>query len=666
MRTHRQHQAFTAWLDPALLRDVVSAQTLAAARLEPITHMARGGAFLDLIFQRDERIAVVPLLQIAGEMLEAYESSPFLWPRAAASGIPHEVAVEIERVLRPWIESHAVARPLTGELVRTYGGDASRALFDAARELRFIGAASYDAVLADAAPYVYAARFARDKRVAIRDPRGALGAMLLLRSAFSVHADLGGERANAMALQWFGKRAFGAVEGAYDVSIAAAGSEAVSAPVRLHLDGSSGERTVNVAAPIPSEVMVSFDPDDAPPVRTFGVDCEVAVALRGTRGGRSFAEGGSAGRILILVRDDAFRTPDSDSEDAHELARRLNGEGFTADVRAASTAADPASYDLVHAFAGIRPQEFVGMLSRARAAGLPVVVTAAVEDVAVQGVWGSGIVPTALSLGADEAQLVSHLELVAAHRLEADGYHPKHQEPFVGYGGALRDLYALADSVLVSGPAEEALVRRYGFTGQVAHVQAYLNTMIEPEPIAHIAGTAEFALAHAPVEGRSNLFMAVRAALANDIPLVIAGPINDASYYHALLAWGDERISFVPQPSPGEIAALYRRARVFVDVSWIRFGLRRSAQAAVSGCALLTASGSYAAQYWRPGLWEADPAGETSVSRALGDAWYAAAERRDAIDACAERVAGMCDPRAALVATVQAYAHAAARPKAGA
>ncbi len=562
------------------------------------------------------------------------------------------------------MEANAGARPLSEEKIRFFEERDVRDLFEQAREARFIGAASYDAVLADAAPYVYAARFARDKRVAIRDPHGALGAAMLARHAVSIQADLGADN-NAAAHRWFGKDLFRRLDGEHDVDIAAKGTPIGSAPVRLVLDAEQGERVVRVATPVPSEIMVSFDPDDAPPVRSFAVECDVRRPGRGTRGGRSFSQGGSSGRVLILVRDDARRSPDSDVEDADELARLLSGEGFAADVRAASTAVDPASYDLVHAFVGMRPGEFWPALSAARRDDVPIVVTACIEDVAVQGVWGSGIVPVALSMSAYEAQLAANLDMLEARRLEADGLHPQYQEPFAQFGAALREVYALASAVIVSGPEEEALLRRYAYTGPVSYVQAYANTMIEPAPVEHLCGTSDYALLHGPVEGRSNQFMAVRAAVANDVPLVLAGPINDASYYHALMAWGNERVLFVPNPSQAELAGLYRGARVFLDVAWIRYGLRRIAQAALSGCALVAASRGYAPALWRPGLMEADPGSERGITRALGDAWFHALERRADIDACAERVAAACDPRAALVATVQAYADVSA-PRVGA
>jgi hypothetical protein len=657
VKTHRQHPALTGWIDPRRAADLVRREYLAAARLEPITDSMRGGAWLDLLFVRGEDVQVIPLVDIAGEMFEELESSPFMWPHEPCAAIQHEHARAVERALQPWVESSALGRPLTEARTRFFEVADARDLFERAREYGFIGATSYDRVLRDTAPYVYAARFCADRRVAIADEQGALGAAILAKHALSVQADLGSAQRNEFARQWFGTHGYGSLEGDCDVSI---GTGARQGAMCLRLDSADGDRIVDVASPIPAEIPISFDLQDAPGVRSFAVSCDIKRVVRGTRGGRSAAGGGSSGKILILVREDAMRAPDADTDDALELARRLRAEGFTVEV-APPSSSQPEAYDLVHAFVCAQPNEFLDALSRARQVKVPIVATAGLADAVSGGAWGAAIVRSAWMMGPFEEQLSYNLARVAARLLETETLNPKHHEPFAGYESALREVYAQVNVALVTGGDEEALLRRYGYSGPTSTVPTYLNTMVEPEPVETLAGLGDYVLVHAPIDPRCNQLVLVRAAREAGLPVVLAGPVADAPYYRSVLAFSDERVAFVAAPTPGELAALYRSARVFADASWIGYGLHRIARAAASGCALVVSSEGYAARLWGgTGLWQTYPGNEHDLSVALGDAWLHAAGPREAIDACAGRIVTASDPQAALVATAGVYARAGA------
>jgi hypothetical protein len=112
------------------------------------------------------------------------------------------------------------------------------------------------------------------------------------------------------------------------------------------------------------------------------------------------------------------------------------------------------------------------------------------------------------------------------------------------------------------------------------------------------------------------------------------------------------------QLAPEELAALYRRARVFADVSWSSNGLQRLARAAAAGAALVAPTSGFARGVW-PGLVRmVDPAGGTSIAAGLKDAWERFA---DLGPATAARTAEACDPFSSLVATLGAYQAAAAK-----
>lgn len=665
MRTHRKYAAFANWCERALLDELGQLRYLAAARLEPIVRGLRGGALLDLVFCGDERVAVVPFIEIAPEMLLQRESSPFVWPHEPAAALGEDRIDDLERALLPWLESLTLARQLNVETIRMFGDESARNLFYAAREAAFPGAAPYAGVLKDAAPYLYAVRFAENGRAAVRDPNGAFGSVLLSRHAREICADLGENSRHELAQRWFGKRIFGSIDSSisFDLAVYSHAADSIDAGVCIVLDGSEENGTkVAVATPVPTDVMISFDSQESPVCRTFSVHAATKRPFR-----PSFVHAapqaalGSSGRILMLMRDDYARVPDADTDEASALASLLRAEGFTVDVTAAS-AAVPSEYDLVHAFTLARVNELGPALAAAQSANVPIVMTPFFQDVSAGGAWGTAIVRAVMRIAMDETELEDNLALVAQRRLEAAGLSAKRQEPFAGYDAAARLTLQRAGAVLVSGAEEEGRVRAFGYTGAVINGGTCLLP-IDGADAGLPVRTGDFVFAHAPIEARSNLLLLVRAAVSARVPLVIAGPVVEPDYAIALREQADERVVLLSEPAPSALEALYRAARVYADVSWIPFGVRRSMLAAACGAALVVAKDAYVTGLLESdGLWQADPASPASIAPALGDAWMHAREHPAAVEAASRRAAALGDAKNALVACVRAYA--AAQPAA--
>jgi hypothetical protein len=261
-------------------------------------------------------------------------------------------------------------------------------------------------------------------------------------------------------------------------------------------------------------------------------------------------------------------------------------------------------------------------------------------------------------IAADEVGLRELLGLFEKRRLETENANPKHQEPYDGYERDVRDALSLCDAVLMSGTAEEQFIRSRGYTG-TTHVAAPIaNDPADPAAIEHIAATGDFVLAHAPIDARGNLFFLMRAAREAGLPIVFAGPVIGSDVYMLLREFADETVSFAPNASPAEIAALYRSARVFADVSWASLGGHRLARAALSGASLVCANTNYYAGLWGPGIRTADPASVDSIARALRGAWDSAGHDPSAAGVV-DRVAMATDPAGVLAATVTAYTAAA-------
>ncbi len=656
MRKHRLHSIFDLWRDGATLRRVVGAETLIAARMEPMLRQIGGFGVLDLTFARDGEIAVVPFVHVDGTMLADPEGPPLIWPESAADALDDTILDAIETEVTPWLLAHFLGRRSIEEIVRTFGGEADSTAFAQARAYGFAGASPYARVAVAGAPYAYAARFARDKRAIVTDaPAGANGVAILARSTRTLVADLGDAAANAAARRWFGLAAFGATRDAlpYDLAIGPAGADLPPTAWRIELDSDAPD-AIAIAEPVPADVLISFDLDDSARAGGFAIRAP-DVRLRRPIGGVATATGGSGGEILIAIRDAAARSDDPDVDEADALAARLRAEGFTVDVRVAASVRDVERYDLVHAMTLTGIGDLGSTIARAFAAGKPIVATAHLDDLAAEGVWGAGM-STGIHRVSTDTEREEHLALFERRNVKAPGLEVGRQDPVPGYSEAVVGALKLCGALVVSGQAEERFVRGLGFDGYVAPVGPCLPEAVGPEPIGHLVGPDDFVLVHAPVEARSNLLLLARAAMDADLPMVVLGPVVETEVLAMLREIADERIAVIPHASPGEIEALYRRARVFADVGWVDYGAARRARAALSGAALLLANGHYVAELWRPGLWTADRASGRASRDGLLAAWagFDSAEVR----ACAARVAVYCDPVATLTGVVGAYARA--------
>ena len=660
MRYHSRHRVLDCWRDAGRLRRVVSAQTLVAARFEPLYQTIRLESALDLVFARDGELAIVPFVIVDGAMLQEIESSPLVWPLSVHAALSEETVEALEAELLPWLTAQLLHASLTTEQIRRYDApDGAWEQFEGARDLGLLGAASYARVLEASAPYAFVARMARGKDVAVRDePAAGTGLAILARHARRLQAGLGDAFAAVRA--WYGLDALGELdENAPQDLFLAREAPAAAAVTAVLLDAEvGGGRVVRVARPVPMDVMLSFDPTDSECARVFSVVTRQREELRRPLGGATPAPvGGSSGRVVVALRDDWRQHPDSDSDEACELARRLNAEGFSVDVRGLSESIVPGSYDLGHAIGLSHPSKTAEFLKRFAEAGVPAVLTPQIEDVEREGAWGTAVTGVFLQVSLDEVALRDHLRMLALRRLDAEGVSKRASEPFEGYAAAVREALDKARAVIVSSAAEgRFLAERFEWGGTPVTAAPCVSTDREVEPIAGLVGTEDFILAHAPIERRCNQLLLARAAAAAGLPLVIVGPVSEKDYYTFLQEHVDERTIVLTDLSEECVAALYRRARVFANVSWMSFGLSRTVRAALCGCALVLPAQGFAAEQWRPGLWEVDPASVDGIARGLEDAWLRAADA--GVAEAASRIAAACDPVLALVSTVAAYARA--------
>lgn len=647
MRRHNRFARLAPAFDLESFHEVVRAEHLACARLEPGLGDRYEG-LLDLVFAREDRIALVPFVVVAGMMVLLRESSPFVWP-AWLPALRRATVEEIEDAVEPWLRALTMARVDGEERFRIFAPDAgTRATIEAARAAGWLCAAPSDTVLPAVAPYAYAQRFARGKRVAIEDRAGAYGAALLARTAQATRASLGDAELEARARRWFGSDIFGTpAQDGYDIEIAQ--SPHRGAPVSIALSVAPNARVVEVATPLVPSVTVSFDAEDAPTIGRFSVAAP-EPALRPSRAATMPVLGGSSGRIALVLRDDYARVPDADTDAATALAELLRQQGFEANTFGVS-AVDGGAWDVVHLF-GLRLAPQLGGLATPRG---PVVLTPYADDPKDEAAWGSGIVGVTLGLASDVASREHHAwgiseRRIAAPTVPAIAAAPWAQDP------AARHVLARVAAVYLSCDAEgRRLASDFGCAGGFNRVvPALLGPEPEPASIGGLVGSEPFVLIHAPVEPRCNQLALVSAAAALGLPVVLVGVVRAAAYYSETIQALGPGGCWLPeeQLAPGELAALYASARVFADASWSSAGLYRLARAAGYGCGLVVPASGYARAVWPQLVHEVDPASNASILQGLRHAWDDAARSGPLL---ASSVSTNLTPLPLLAATLAGY-----------
>jgi hypothetical protein len=657
MRRHRAFRMLAPRYDAVVLREIVRPDRLVWARFEPILRGTRPDGALDLVFESEGRIVLVPALSVQASMLLLPESSPLIWPDAIAVALDEETAASVEALVLPWLYAHAVAGRMNAEITRWFSDyTPARNLVERARVFGWLAAAPYERVLAAAAPYLYAVRLARGRRVVAWGEATAATGIALLAQHAQVHATLDDPAVDAEAARWFATDAFdGAVVDDAEIAVGP-GEPRKPAAIVVRTDGDGPGRRIDVATPVPLAIPCSFDPDDAPTISSFRVlvdeepSLRVPLLLPDHR-----AVGGSSGRIAFVMREDWRRAPDADVDAALALADRLRAEGLEVEMLAPSRVR-PEEYGLLHVHTVEPSEELEACLRAAKERGLPIVTTPHLDDAEHEGLWGAEVVDAVFANAVDEDRRDEYLQFLAARRLEHEGHLPG-REPYPGYLQRMRALLDAADVMVVESAAEARLLaERYGRTERVV-ICAPLLPSSEIEPIGALVGAGEFVLIHAPIARRSNQLLAVHATISSGIPLVLAGEVTEPGYHGMLLEWWEPRVAFIPHPSPREIEALYRRARVVVDIGWRSYGLARVARAAIAGATVVTHRNAHAATAWGRGAVTVDRADVASLASGIERAWSGAGEEDRRL--WAGRVAAALNPPLAVTTVARAYALAA-------
>jgi hypothetical protein len=618
----RFHRAFD---DLAIVLNVeagaaLSAESLVAARLEPVIRSGTGSAALDLHFRRDERWSVVSLVIVDVPMLEARERDPLVWPQRIVEFGKEIDADSIGDCIEGWLRSLLAEGAMNREQFRIFGnaGDAER--FNAARTAGFLGAAAYEVVGRKAAPYVFARRHARSRDVVIAARDAELGAILLgpvVRKVEILTSD-------GVAAAWYG---ITSEPGERDVAIVDASNRArdeiKSAETIVDLDAGEGVR-IEPAPIVPVDSLFDFSGVVRRGEAPFSVLIRKERPLRKPVVPDRPPIGGSSGRIVLGLRGRALQRGGADVDLAQMIAAALRDEGFTVDLVDDAQKAAALRPDLIHAFGLADGSAALAYARAARSLEVPFALHALYDAPALGGYWGATVTPYCFRFMQDETTVASLSVLMrdrrlAVNQIVADAiFHPT--QP--AWKDDVASAMAIADVVFVTGLREEEALRQLSADANFVAMPIPVAHVSDPAPIDALVGSQPYALLHAPIESTQNQLQAVRAVEMADIALVIAGPVTDADYASLVRSFAGDRVIMLDEPDPMTLEGLYRGADVFLDVAWVGCGLARAARALSRGAAPVVSArmplqdlnlGEFAASV--------EPGDVQSIARGLGDTW---------------------------------------------
>jgi hypothetical protein len=622
--------ALQPWLwRTELLGELAIAGNLVAARIEPVTRGREPTAFVDLHFSDGERAITIPLVYIDLAQLELRESDPLVFPHGLLGVVSDDRARAVVERLFPDLEQRAMTGGFWTEEVLRYGDGTT---FETARSRAFFGAAPLALTLPRIGAAVYARRFAFGKHVVAYGPQAREFAGFLSGVASSCKI-LDDDPATG---DWYGAFEGGTAGGRYDLAIGT-GPSPVDAAVTVRTDSEDvAGSIVSVAAALPANVMISFNPSDGPVTASFSVTATREPFARTEPGiAVPAAVGGSAGRIGIVVRPDAALAPDSDTGEAAALATALRREGFTVEVLAGVDALEAFAPDLVHLF-GVRPGAFARRVADwAAEHRRPLAVHALHESPSAGGYWGSMVAPYCFGYSADDRSVTTYLEILARRAVEVDGVNAltSYAPPIAGLADSERVL-ALADVVLVNSEAERAVVEPFRPRRPTLVVAPIPTVADAGQRVGGLTGADPFILVHAPIWPEANQLMLARVAADVGVPMVFAGAVADPAYAERLREFAPATVCLLDEPSAETVATLYRTASVIADAAWTSRGHGRLASAAAFGAAVVSSQARWL-DLPEGDRWIVDPADVRSIARGVGEAWDASVRSDPRIQATA-------------------------------
>ncbi|GIP27529.1 glycosyl transferase [Paenibacillus sp. J23TS9] len=292
--------------------------------------------------------------------------------------------------------------------------------------------------------------------------------------------------------------------------------------------------------------------------------------------------------------------------------------------------ADLSSYDLVHIFNMLRPQETILFLENAKAQNKKVVLSTIF--------WRSTEFERQGQMGLRKMvnRLISYdgmERLRGLYRYYIDGEKHEGTSRLIrkGYTRLQREILEQADLLLPNGEGEMELIQ------SIFEPRMSLNYLVVPNAID--AGIFKYdadaqrdiVLCVGRFEPRKNQLNLIKAFNGLPFKLVLAGRAHETQqkYLKAMqMAIQNNNVEIVDEVDHGELQKLYSRARVHVLPSWYDTPGLVSLEAAVSGCNIVVTTRGTTREYFGDDAYYCEPGNIESIRKAIIDAYNAPYNQR--------------------------------------
>ncbi len=657
MRSHRNWPLLQLWSRKRNLKAWIKPENLRVARLEPAIVRGNPTAVLDLRFVHNDIGVCVPCCLIDRQELVLRLKDSLIWPAAITNIAKDDDLYALESMLVPWLLAESAGQGFVAERVRRFGP--GEQAFEAARHAQLLGAVSYQSLGIQLAAAHYAARFVTGQSlVSVR----SLSNVAALLAPSAVQTSLVGCDAGDQALlnTWFGSTMLPISPASATVAVLA-GDEDTEFRAGLNptariidVSGSLPGAAITVAPGAVLDELVRLGETSA---RVFTT--QVALESPTSRSlvpVAPLSTGGSSGRILLALREDAWRASGADTDEAWALRQLLVAEGFTVDVTVRPDEEDPAGYDLVHGFSLLAAPGLLACAERAAQAGVPFVLTPYFEDVADAGWWGARAARSLLDIVHDEESAQRVFELLAARLVYVDQINAQERWDN-GDEAARHELLRRADLVIAHSESEQDAIRKYAQRQEaIALSLPLVYRATESLSVAHLVPDQPYLFVQAGIEARHNIGLVMSAASALDLPCVFAGEILDRRLYRHLTSRTGTNLVMLPQCTDGEIAAVAQGAAVFVDAAWIGDGTSRILRSLLHGVVPVVSERRPLDEALEPFVIRVDPASLQSLRNGMSDAWQRTGKHY--AQTASTSIASFYNPGAVFQAIISAYATA--------
>ncbi|MWV43689.1 glycosyltransferase [Paenibacillus sp. HJL G12] len=285
--------------------------------------------------------------------------------------------------------------------------------------------------------------------------------------------------------------------------------------------------------------------------------------------------------------------------------------------------ADLTSYDLIHIFNMLRPQETILFMNNAKAQNKRIALSTIFwrsTEFERQGQMGLRRMINRM-IGYDGME-----KLRGLYRYYIDG--EKHEGTLMlikqGYTKLQREILDQADLLLPNGEGEMELIRH------IFKPSKPLNYLVVPNAIdTGIFGydtrtERDIVLCAGRFEPRKNQLNLIKAFNGLPYKLVLAGTAHETQrkYFKAMKkAIQKDNIEIVDELGHGELRKLYGRAKVHVLPSWYDTPGLVSLEAAVSGCNIVATTRGTTREYFGDDAFYCEPGDIESIRRAVTEAY---------------------------------------------